>query len=106
MFAYIGWRLLHGEMPYVQVWDHKPPVIFLIDALGLALGGGSWWGIWALELVFTGLAAAFCLRILRRAFGDAPAYVGVALFLLTLRILLYGGNFTEEYALPLQFASR
>jgi uncharacterized membrane protein len=25
VFLYIGWRMLHGDIPYLDVWDHKPP---------------------------------------------------------------------------------
>lgn len=40
VFLYTGWRILNGEIPYLHVWDHKPPVIFILNALGLFIGGG------------------------------------------------------------------
>ncbi|MCX6069001.1 MAG: hypothetical protein NT121_25185 [Chloroflexi bacterium] len=46
VFLYTGWRVLHGEIPYLQLWDHKPPVIYYLDALGLLLTPESIWGIW------------------------------------------------------------
>src|SRR5215211_9133793 len=52
VFLYVGWRFLNGDIPYRSVWDHKPPLIYFVDALGIALTPGSLWGIWLLQLLF------------------------------------------------------
>src|SRR5262245_997230 len=52
VFLYMGWRLLSGDIPYQDVWDHKPPLIYFVDALGLTLTPNSLWGIWFLEFLF------------------------------------------------------
>jgi hypothetical protein len=44
VFLYAGWRITEGDIPYRDIWDHKPPVIFYINALGLSLTKGSRWG--------------------------------------------------------------
>src|SRR5919106_2795651 len=36
-FAYIGELLRHGARPYIDYWDHKPPLVHLINAGGLIL---------------------------------------------------------------------
>ena len=51
MFGYYGWRIAHGAIPYVDVWDNKPPGIYWINAVGMALGGGSYFGVIALCVV-------------------------------------------------------
>ena len=56
IFQYVGERIREGQLPYRDVFDHKPPLIFYLDALGLTLGGGSRWGIWALQLIAVGSA--------------------------------------------------
>jgi hypothetical protein len=33
LFAYIGFQWLHGYIPYVDIWDNKPPGIFAVNAL-------------------------------------------------------------------------
>ena len=43
VFLYIGWRFLNGDIPYRDVWDHKPPLIYFVDALGLTLTPHSLW---------------------------------------------------------------
>ena len=105
VFLYIGWRILHGEVPYRDIWDHKPPVILYLNALGVALGNGSRWGIWLLELVMLTLAAYIGLRLLTHAFGGAVALLSPVLWLLTLGFVIEGGNLTTEYTLVLQFAA-
>ncbi len=104
VFLYIGWRILQGELPYRDIWDHKPPVIFYLNALGVALSGNSRWGIWIIELVFVLVAAWVGFRICQRAFGSGPAAIVLFLWLLTLEFVIQGGNLTTEYTLPIQFA--
>ena len=33
VFLYIGDRILNGEIPYRDVWDHKPPAIYYFDLI-------------------------------------------------------------------------
>lgn len=103
VFLYTGQAILNGKIPYRDVWDHKPPLIFFIDAFGLALAGGSRWGVWILEVVAIGVSALVSFKLLQSAFGFIPAVFGSMGWLLSLTYLLQGDNFTEEFALPLQF---
>lgn len=105
VFLYTGWRILNGELPYRDIWDHKPPVIFYLNALGLWLSDGSRWGVWLLELVLLTLAAWMSLHLIIKIFGFLPALFSLLLWLLTLVFVLQGGNLTTEYTLPLQFAA-
>ena len=45
MFGYFGWRIAHGATVYLDVWDNKPPAIYWINALGMLLGQGSYFGV-------------------------------------------------------------
>ncbi|WKZ40733.1 MAG: glycosyltransferase family 39 protein [Anaerolineales bacterium] len=105
VFLYFGWRILNGELPYRDIWDHKPPVIFYINALGLALTDNSRWGVWIIELVALSIAAWIGFQLVKSLFGLSPAISSLLLWLLSLVPLLQGGNFTTEYTLPLQFAA-
>ena len=104
VFLYTGWRILDGEIPYRDVWDHKPPAIYYLNALGLALAGGSRWGVWFIEVVFLWAAAWLGWRLLWRANGGLEASFASLLWLTSLVTLLQGGNLTSEYTLLLQFA--
>src|SRR5512143_2942089 len=51
VFVYVGRAILEGKIPYRDVWDHKGPLIYYINALGLWIGPNSLWGIWLIESV-------------------------------------------------------
>lgn len=103
IFVYIGDRVLEGAIPYRDVWDHKGPLIYYIDAIGLAVADGSRWGVWFMELAAVVSAALISFSLFKRAFGVWPALFASTLFVLELRLVLDKGNLTEEYALPFQF---
>ncbi|HEY5981973.1 MAG TPA: glycosyltransferase family 39 protein [Anaerolineales bacterium] len=104
-YAYIATHLLRGETPYISAWDHKPPMIYFINALGLIIGGGTRWGIWAVEFASMLAAVAFGFAALRRSLGLVPAFASSALWLWAIPPPLREGNFTEEFALLFSFAS-
>lgn len=104
-YLYMGQMILEGGVPYRDGWDQKPPLVYLINALGLWLGSGSWWGVWLLELVSLIVAATLGFRMLQRAFGVSPALFASTAWLVSLGSLLDGGNLTEEYALACQFTT-
>lgn len=103
VFLYGGWRVLKGDIPYLQFWDHKPPVIYYIDALGLWLAPDSLWGVWSLEFVSLGLATLAGYALLKQLYGVNTAIISTFLWLFSSFTLLAGGNLTNEYGLPFQF---
>ena len=106
VFFYAAQRLLDGGAPYRDIWDHKPPGVYFVDAVGLALGGRV--GIWAVQLVFLIAAALLGYRAIRRELGDVPALVGsLAWLVASPRLFLEQGqtNFVEFFALPFQFGA-
>lgn len=105
VFLYFGWRILNGAIPYRDIWDHKPPMIFYINALGLFLANNSRWGVWLLEVTALFFAGYFCFKLISKVFGKFAAVIGLIIWFLTLPSFFYGGNLTTEYTLPLQFAS-
>lgn len=105
VFSYVGWRITQGELPYRDVWDHKAPVIFYLNALGLLLTPGSSWGIWLVEFAALWLAAALAYFLLKGLFDSLTAAVLSFTWLCSGFYMLAGGNLTTEYALPMQFAA-
>jgi hypothetical protein len=104
VFGLAGQLLRDGGIPHVSFWDHKPPLIHLINAVGLFLSGGHVWGIWMVGLtaMLSGLLVAYAA--MRKLFGPAAAIFGVAFFAFGIH-RGHGANVTELYALPLQFAA-
>ena len=107
VFFYVANTLLTGGQPYRDVWDHKPPAVYVIDAVGLAAGGTL--GVWVLQLAALAIAALLSYRVMAKAFTPMAALAGtLAWILASPRLFLEDGtqtSFVELYALPLQFAA-
>jgi hypothetical protein len=104
VFLYSGWRILEGELPYRDFWDHKPPIIFYLNALGLALARGSATGVWLLEAVSLAIAMFFSHHLLALVFSPKQVLFGMVCWLSGLMLTIQIGNLTSEFTLPLQFA--
>ena len=56
----IGKGMMHGKVPYLDLYDQKGPVAFLLFGIASLISGGSFFGVYLLEVVafsFTLLAA-------------------------------------------------
>lgn len=101
IFLYIGSEILHGKVLYQQTWDNKQPLLYLLNAAGLLIGGGSAWGVWGLELVLFIIALILMYYILRKSLPSFASFsVSIATFLTIFQIM--SGNFSEEYAIFFQ----
>lgn len=105
VFLYAGQRILQGDVPYRDFWDHKGPAIFYINALGLLIGQGSEVGVWVLEAFAVGLAGILGYVVMRREFGSGSALLASAAWLAAVGYAIRPGNYTEEFGLPLQFGA-
>src|SRR5687768_3404549 len=56
VYLYVASKILDGDIPYRDVWDHKSPGIYYLNALGLWLANGSLWGVWGVEAITWGIA--------------------------------------------------
>lgn len=102
VFLYVGWRFLNGDIPYRDVWDHKPPLIYFVDALGITLTPHSLWGVWFLQFIFIFFTLFFIYKLLDHEFGIYPALAGIIILTSGLLTIIEKGNVTEEYALVFQ----
>jgi hypothetical protein len=105
VYAYVAQQMLDGKVPYKDIWDHKPPLIYFIDILGLLVGKGDYTGIIVIEYLFLFTAAVFLILFLKSCLGKTAAMAGIVIFLWSLPRLLETGNQVEEYALLFQCAS-
>jgi hypothetical protein len=104
VYLYVGQQILDGAIPYRDVWDHKGPLVYYIDALGLWMTGSTW-GVWFLEIIFLFFAAISGFLALRMVFDPAIAFSSTVLWLVSFPQVLDHGNTVEEYSLLFQFAA-
>jgi hypothetical protein len=100
-FMTVAGGLLHGKIPYVDFFENKGPLIFIIDWFGLLIGGFT--GVWLTEFVLMFISVLFAFKTARLFAGRAPSFVSTGLAFLILTRFFEGGNLTEEYALPFIF---
>src|SRR5262245_37981932 len=98
LFAVIGEGLLRGDRLYVDLWDHKPPAIYVLYAAIIRLFGHSAWGI-----DFAGLLAAIATALLLRSFvairfGRGAGLLAGILYGLVANPVLLGGFYATAQA--------
>ena len=101
VYIYCADQILHGKIMYKELFDHKGPVLYLINVIGLLIGGGNSTGIWFVELMSLFGASIFIFKSVCLYFDRWIALLATLSCLLLVFPLLGGGNFSEEYAFPL-----
>ena len=99
VFKYVARVIENGGMPYRDTFDHKGPLIYIINLVGLKIG--EWRGTWVVEfaalfITFVAMYKTAYLKSKSRTLSLAVLlFSGSALFK-----YFQGGNLTEEYAIP------
>lgn len=86
-YLLVGDRMLHGALPYVDIFDRKPIGLFLLYAAARALGGD---GFLAYKLVATGFVIATAYGVQQVALRFAGAMGGLVaaiLYILWLNLM-------------------
>ena len=100
VYIYVAQGIPSGDIPYVDRWENKGPLTYLLTLLGTTLGGTI--GIWLLGAAFLLCSTWFAYKITREAFGATAALLAISLFLFSFRKVADGGGLTEHYALLFQ----
>ncbi len=79
-FATIGRGLLDGRIPYVDLWNPKPPAVFYVYAGMMALFGRTVFALRAIDLIIFPPIAASLYWIARRAHSSPVGLWTVILF--------------------------
>ena len=95
LYLSIGRMWAKGFVPYTQIFDHHPPVIHVVTAIGYLLTPESPAGFF---LVFSGLLVGACISwvwIARTLFGSSSGTrsIGTELFVIVVIALLVRANY-------------
>ncbi len=104
VFLYGGQQVLLGKIPYADFWDHKGPLIFYINALGLLAGGGLRWGVWVVEFLFLFFTGGMVFLTAKNQWGHSIALVSLAAWGYGMFVggpyeHFHDSNYTETYSL-------
>ena len=106
-FQTIGLGVLQGKVPYVDLFDHKGPVPFFMNALGYLVGSVSSdpsfgrTGLFILQLISMGVTLLL-LQSLASLFTDnrRKSFLATGLALIPMMDFIIEGNQVEEWLLP------
>ncbi len=98
VFQYVAKMMKLGFLPYKDTFDHKGPLLYLINVAGLSVN--SKWGIWLVELIFLSVTFIFMYKSFRLWSGRLLSLLTLLISFSSFGDYMYGGNFTEEYSLP------
>ena len=95
VFRYVGMVWHEGGLPYRDVFDHKPPFIYLIANVFAPFGP---WSFYVAGASFVSAAAVWLAAVLRRSGFQYYALPSLA-FVLLMRFgpIIEGGGLTREY---------
>ena len=101
VYRYVGRVMLRGGLPYRDVFDHKPPLIFFLNYAALLLGGN--WGLWLIDTCLVLLATGMFYSLCKKYQLPLP-WILPLLFNLMLRdfMISLGMGMTREYTAILQ----
>lgn len=99
VFIYMAKGMLNGDIPYLDMFDHKGPLLYFINLIGLLLGGKI--GIWFIEIISIFLSLFFCFKSsILITKNKQLALLSTLLCFSMLGVYYDYGNLVEEYALP------
>ncbi len=101
LYAYVGNAILHGQLPYRDVWEQKPPIGLYLNALAVLLFGRNPWATWWFNLIWVALSAIAAFLVIKKMMGLISGTVASVLFILGVMSpkIFQGGNLMEIYAL-------
>lgn len=96
IYLTMGTALADGYAPYTQVFDHKGPLLFILETLPQLFSGGySVLAVFIMETLFLwGCLLCIGTASRRMRVSSLPAQI---VFLMLLAPVIDGGNYCEEY---------
>ena len=101
VFTSSAFHLSEGKKLYLEIWDHKQPMIHLMNLTAFKALGAKMTSIWRLEQLFAVLGSVFFFLLMRRVYQNRLLAFATSLFWIFLAYhshrLMDRGNLTTEY---------
>ena len=103
VFFVLGRGIIHGKVPYRDLFDHKGPLLHFIYALAALISERSFTGVWIVECIMASVYSIFSWKIVK-LFAETKKYHLVLMLLFvgivySMGIFNFGGN-AEELCFP------
>lgn len=97
VFVTIGFSWLNNVLPYRDLFDHKGPILYLINMVGFSFFNNEI-GIIIIEIIFSLLWVSLTLILFKKNILIGTFFI-LILFEILLKQTFEGGNYTEEYSI-------
>lgn len=104
IYKLLGLGILHGRLPYVDLFDNKGTYLYLINALGQWMIPGRC-GIFLLQVISLAITSFYLYRTAELFCKPKKALASTVISLFLLTGCYQGGNHVEEYMLPFMAVS-
>ena len=98
VFRYFAFAISKGQIPYVDLFDHKGPLLYLINYLGFLINNN--YSVWLIEWIFIFSTLYFIYLTAKLLCNKLFSVITVIISMCYLPTYLEGGNLVEEYAMP------
>jgi hypothetical protein len=99
VFKIMGQAILHGKIPYVDLFDHKGPMLYAIQTFGLWLIPGRN-GLFILAVISLSISIACWYKSARLFTTPAKSIIAILLALQTYYFYAEYGNLSEDWNIP------
>lgn len=103
VFKHIGLSMTQGKIPYLDLFDHKGPLLYFINYVGMSISSNL--GVWLLELLFMFSSLFFTYKLARKFTSKGYSLFVTIIAFSQIYNYFEGGNLTEEWALSFQIIS-
>lgn len=98
VYQTIGCYWAQGMLPYVDLWDHKGPLIYFINTIGYCLTGNKF-GVLFIQILSLFFTLVVIWKFLNNRFSINRTWCYLILFIVAYSSC-YGSNSVEEYIMP------
>lgn len=99
VFMVIGKGWSKGFVPYRDLFDHKGPFLYLMNALGFSINDGKL-GVLIIQTIFMTATLFLIYKIGRLYLKKVWSWIIVLVFMFLYCAMISEGNMTEEWSLP------
>ncbi len=97
VFQIMGKGMLEGQVIYKDLFDHKGPVMYLINAIAYLISPQI--GLFIVEIIFIYVGTIFIFKTSEIFINKKISLIMSLLYVMLTFLNISGGNFTEEYAI-------
>ena len=98
VFMIMGKGILAGKVPYIDLFDHKGPILYFINAVGFQICNGKL-GIFLLQCLFWVFSLALYYKTAILISDKKRTFVALASYMFLYTAMIYEGDMSEEWSL-------